>query len=84
MLYVILGIAIGLFFFIVLVKAYTIGIKHGKQLVNNNAPEVNLNPVKSFKQYVQDKEAKKEEDLITEGLNNIFSYTGDPQVKEGE
>lgn len=84
MLYVILGIVLGLFFFIVLVKAYTVGIKHGKSMANNSIPDVNLNPVKSFKQYVNDKEKKKEEDLITEGLTNIFAYTGDPQVKEGD
>jgi len=81
---ILIGLGIGLVLFLCTIKAYTLGIKHGKQLISNSVPDVNLNPVKSFKQYVQDKETKKEDDLITEGLNNIFSYTGDPQVKEGD
>lgn len=81
--YVFLAIALGLFFFIVCVKSYTLGLKHGKQLGNNNIPTVNLNPIKAYKEHKEAEEEKKEIDKFTEGWQNIFSYTGDPQ-KEGE
>ncbi len=79
MLYMIFGIALGLFFFIATIKAYTIGLKHGKQLANKEVPTINLNPIKAYTEHKEEKEAKTQRELELEGIANIFSYTGDEQ-----
>ena len=78
-----LGIFLGMFFFIATIKAYTIGLKHGKQLSNAIIPKIDLSPVKTFKEYQTTRKINKEHDLVQEGINNIASY--DPyEVKEGD
>ena len=79
----IFGIVLGLFFFIATIKAYTLGLKHGKQLGNATIPTMDINPVKAYTEHMQAKEEKKQHDFIEEGINNIMSYTGESQ-KEGE
>jgi len=79
MLYMIFGIALGLFFFIATIKAYTIGLKHGKQLANKEVPTINLNPIKAYTEHKEEKEAKTQQDLLEEGYQNIMNYDGNPQ-----
>jgi len=75
----ILGLSLGLIFFLCTIYAYTTGLKHGKQLSNNNIPQLNINPVKAYKEHKEEKEVKKEVDKYTQGWQNILAYTGDPQ-----
>lgn len=79
MIYMILGIVLGLFFFISTIAAYTLGLKHGKQLGNREMPTINLNPVKAYTKHVEAKAEKTQQDLIDEGFKNIMSYTGEIQ-----
>jgi len=79
---IILAITLVVAFFMC-IKAYCLGYKHGKGVSNAIAPTVNINPIKTFKQYAEVKEKKKERDLVQEGMNAIATY--DPyNVKEGE
>ena len=83
MIYSIFGIVLGLFFFIATIKAYTLGFKHGKAVSQGITPKLELSPIKTFKQYVEVKEKKKEQDLVAEGLRAIATY--DPyEVKAGD
>lgn len=85
MIYIILGLALGLIFFIATIKAYTIGVKHGKQLSQSIVPNVNINPVKTFKDYLDKKEQNKNVDLVNEGWNGengINNYDPYKAVKE--
>ena len=67
----ILGLITGLVFFIATMTAYTVGLRHGKQLSNGNIPKVNLNPVKAIVEAKEKKETKKAE----EELMDIMSAT---------
>ena len=78
-----IGLGAGLVLFLCTIKAYTLGLKHGKQLGNATIPTMDINPVKAYTEHMQAKEEKKQHDFIEEGINNIMSYTGESQ-KEGE
>ena len=65
------------------IKAYTLGLKHGKQLSNAIVPKIDLNPSNTLKQHLKAREIKKKDDLTQEGIFNVANY--DPyEVKEGE
>lgn len=68
----ILGLITGLVFFIATMTAYTVGLKHGKQLAKGNIPKVNLNPVKAVVEVI---EQKKEEKKADTELEDIMSAT---------
>lgn len=72
---IILGLAIGLVFFIATITAYIIGIKHGRTIKADGVP--NINPIKAVMDVKQDIDTKKQVDLFSEGLNNILNF-GEP------
>jgi hypothetical protein len=78
-----LSMIVGLCFFISTIKAYSVGIKHGKEIGKGIVPSINLNPAKAYKEHVEAKEEKKATDEYAEAWSNILSYTGDLQ-KEGD
>lgn len=61
--------------FFMCIKAYTIGLKHGKQLTNNQVPIINLNPVKPIVEAIETHEKKKEEQELTAQFDEVMSYT---------
>jgi len=74
MIYILLGIALGLFFFIATVKAYTLGLKHGKQLVSAIIPTITTSPLKLIKQHLENEKLKIKEDLTQQGIQNVATY----------
>lgn len=64
--------------FFMCIKAYTLGLKHGKQIINNEVPEIN--PVKAMSR--ANKKEEEQMDKITQGLENILSYNGEDQTKK--
>lgn len=68
-----------------LLWAYRKGLKDGLA-INNGAKTVE--PIRSPARIISDrreaKEKKADNDLIAQGMANIFGYTGDPQKKEGD
>lgn len=74
---------IGLVLFFIFILSYftglNLGLKHGKELNNGNIPTLELNPIKAVKTHVESKKEKEESDLISQGLQNIMMYTGEPQ-----
>ena len=69
---ILLGLAIGLVFFIATIVAYSFGVKHGRIVKNDGIP--NVNPVKAVKVMQKKAEEEKKHDEIAQGLSNILSY----------
>ena len=78
---ILIGLAVGLVFFIATISAYTIGLKHGKLIQQGNIPKVNLNPVKAAYEAVEQHEQKKEEAKEAEELADIMSYSVESALK---
>jgi hypothetical protein len=70
---------LGAFFFLCLLKAYILGLKHGKELIKGNIPKLNINPVQAVKNHIEEKEDKKVFEEETNSWNNLLSYTGEIQ-----
>lgn len=70
-----IGLVFGLIFFIACIKAYAIGLKHGKQIACGNVPEVKIMPELK-------KETEPEPNPIVEGINNVLNFN--PYNKVGE
>lgn len=74
-LYQIWGLILGLVFFIACIKAYAMGLAHGKDIAKGVAPKMEVNPVKAVVDYKYERAAKKRNDEIAEGIHNILTYT---------
>lgn len=79
MIYILVGTANGLLLFLCVLKAYALGLRHGKELIKGNAPTIKLNPIQAIREHAEAKENKKQNDLIAEGLQNLMNYNGEPQ-----
>jgi hypothetical protein len=84
---VILGALIGVCLFFVPIWCYRRGLKDGLALNQGKSIEPIQNPIQAIQRHVEERkesaEAKKENDLISEGLANIMNYDGTPQkIKE--
>ena len=82
MVYIAIGTAYGLFLFLCVIKAYSIGFKHGKQVSNGIIPTNPIAPVKTLKQVLNTKEIKKQDDLTQQGIYNVANF--DPYKVEKE
>ena len=75
-----IGTLIGLILFIIPMWSYRLGLKDGLKIKEGKPIEQIKKPFK-----MPFKEPKKEDDLMMQGLQNIFSYDGTEQkVKEDE
>lgn len=64
MIYIVLGTAYGLFLFFIGIKAYTVGLKHGKLLIDKEVPTI-INPIaEPIQKVIQHFEEKKQEQEI--------------------
>jgi hypothetical protein len=74
---ILIGLIVGSVFFIATVKAYTLGLKHGRQLNNNQIPNIEINPVKPIVEAIEQKKEEKEAEILT----NIFEYTSETAMQ---
>lgn len=80
-----IGAATLLFLCPSLLWAYRKGLKDGLAIQNGaKTIEPIRSPVQIMEQRREAKETKAQEDLLAQGLRNIFSYTGDAQAKGGD
>jgi hypothetical protein len=77
----IMGILAGLFMFIICITAYTLGLKHGKQLSNKEIPKINLNPIQSITEVVEGYREKKKVEEAEEELEDIMSASREGMLK---
>lgn len=75
------GLAVGLVFFICTIKAYTLGIGHGRQLANGNVPKVKLNPVRAVTEAIEQHTAKVEEKKADADLNDILNCSQESMLR---
>lgn len=68
----IVGLCVGVVFFLCTISAYILGLGHGKQLGNNKVPVINLNPVKAI---IEQAKGEKEEKKIDDELTDIMEYS---------
>jgi hypothetical protein len=65
-MYNILIAAILIVAFFMCIKAYTLGLKHGKQLSNAIIPQVNINPVKPIVEAIEQKKEEKQAEVLVD------------------
>lgn len=70
---------IGAFFMCIL--SYITGLKHGKQLSQAIVPKVSLNPLQPIVRAVEEHKNKKEEDKITDELEDIMGATKESMLE---
>jgi hypothetical protein len=70
-----IGLILGLVFFIATVSAYCLGLQHNKQLSNGIVPKLNLNPVKAITDTIERREQKKEEGKSESEFSEVMEYT---------
>jgi len=70
-----IGLSLGAVLFIATVTAYTLGLRHGRELAKGIMPRLELNPIKPILKAVERvKEEKKVKDLGEE-LADVMSYS---------
>jgi hypothetical protein len=57
------------------VSAYILGLKHGKSISDGKVPIMNINPVKTVIQKVEEHKDKKEADKLSDELIDIMNYS---------
>ena len=71
---IILAITLVVAFFMC-IKAYTLGLKHGKQLSNGIVPKLELNPIKPIIEAIEQHKETKEQIKITNDLDEVMGAT---------
>ena len=74
---------VAIIFSILLLASYRRGISDGIRLSDGKAIEPIRSPVAVVQEHKENKAVKAEQDLVNEGLTNIFSYDGKPQKGGG-
>ena len=75
----IIGIVTAVLFSCSHVWIYRRGLKDGKALSEGKPIEQIKTPVQAFNEVKQAKEISKEEEIQSQLIANLFSYTGEPQ-----
>lgn len=76
---ILIGLFIGIVFFIATISAYILGIKHKKQIDQGVIPKIN--PVKVIMDNVEQYRAEKKQEESEEELADIMSYTKESALK---
>lgn len=71
---IILAITLVVAFFMC-IKAYTLGLMHGKQLSNAIVPKLDLNPIKPIVEAIEQHNQTKEEIKIKNDLDDVMGAT---------
>ena len=71
----IIGLCAGLVLFLCTIKAYTLGIRHGRELAKGNIPKLSINPIPSIVRAVEKREEEKKAKELGEELVDVMSYS---------
>ena len=71
----IIGLCAGLVLFLCTIKAYTLGIRHGRELTKGNIPKLSINPIPSIVRAVEKREEEKKAKELGEELADVMSYS---------
>ena len=70
-----IGLGVGLVFFLCTITAYTLGLRHGRELTKGNIPKLSINPIPSIVRAVEKREEKKKAKELGEELADVMSYS---------
>ena len=70
-----IGLSLGAVLFIATVTAYTLGLRHGRELTKGNIPKLSINPIPSIVRAVEKREEEKRAKELGEELADVMSYT---------
>jgi hypothetical protein len=70
-----MGLGVGLFLFFCTITAYVTGVGHGRLMINNQVPKLNLNPVKAISKAVEQHKEEKKVEALTDELTVAMGYS---------
>jgi len=70
-----IGLSLGAVIFIITITAYTLGIKHGRELSKGITPRLELNPIKPILKAVERVKEEKKAKELGEELADVMSYS---------
>lgn len=76
-----MGLILGAVLFLCTILAYTIGLKHGRELSKGNTPKLNLNPIKPIVNAIEKHEDKKKVEALTDELEEVMNYSRESALK---
>ena len=70
-----IGLSLGAVIFIITITAYTLGLRHGRELTKGNIPKLSINPIPSIVRAVEKREEEKKAKELGEELADVMSYS---------
>jgi len=70
-----IGLGVGLVFFLCTITAYTLGLRHGRELAKGITPRLELNPIKPILKAVERVKEEKKVKELGEELADVMSYS---------
>jgi len=70
-----IGLSLGAVLFIATITAYTLGLRHGRELSKGIMPRLELNPVKPILKAVERVKEEKKAKELGEELADVMSYS---------
>ena len=70
-----IGLSLGAVIFIITITAYTLGLRHGRELAKGNIPKLSINPIPSIVRAVEKREEEKRAKELGEELADVMSYS---------
>jgi hypothetical protein len=67
--------------FLICISAYSLGVKHGRQVRNDSVPRIDINPIKAINNAAETAKAKKEQEEQAEELDKVFSLSREDMLK---
>ena len=70
-----IGLSLGAAIFLCTITAYTLGLRHGRELTKGNIPKLSINPIPSIVRAVEKREEEKKAKELGEELADVMSYS---------
>ena len=70
-----IGLSLGAVIFIITITAYTLGLRHGRELAKGIMPRLSISPIPSIVRAVEKREEEKEAKELGEELADVMSYS---------
>ena len=76
-----IGLSLGAVIFIATITAYTLGLRHGRELAKGIMPRLELNPIKPILKAVERVKEENKAKELGEELADVMSYTKESALK---
>ena len=75
MIELLIGLSLGAVLFIATVTAYTLGLRHGRELAKGIMPRLSINPIKPILKAMERVKEEKKAKELGEELADVMSYS---------